>query len=214
MKKHYALLAGACLLLGTALGRSQESAPAPLIAAPGGPAALVETPQPTLGARLLMLRQRVEDWTKLRLVSQEAATPMEPAAPAKEAQVVAPPPSPPAPPPLYAVGAPCLSASRPHRSCGEKLDDWLTYRRLNYDCCCCFPKCTPCCNPPLYTYFIGNCCVQPLPVGYGPRCGCGGCSSGAHRLAGLGLGHGNFNFRQWWDNFLFKHDESGADNPK
>jgi hypothetical protein len=218
MKKRYALFAAAFLLVGSAAGRCQGPAPAAMLP-PASSAEDRDESQPTFGARLRMLGQRVGDWSRLRLVSQQVATPAEPAAAAKEIPVV-PPPPPPAAPPLYAVGAPCLCAQR-HRTCGEAIDDWLTYRRLDQDCCFCIPKCAPCCNPPLYTYFVGNCCVQPIPPGHGPLCACAGCSSNGHRPAGFLEGMqnnrfwpGNGHFRQWCDDFLFKHDESVAEGPQ
>ena len=47
--------------------------PAPMLPPPVDSAEVMDTPQPTFGARLLMLGQRVEGWARLRLVSQEAA---------------------------------------------------------------------------------------------------------------------------------------------
>src|SRR5262249_60909 len=81
--------------------------------------------------------------------------------------------------PPAAEGAPCMSGPR-HRSCWEQLDDWLTYRPLSRDCHDCFLKPAPCCEPPLYAFFIGGCCVTPAPANRG-ACGVG-CG---HRLAGF-----------------------------
>jgi hypothetical protein len=132
---------------------------------------------PAVAAKCLTLQQRLAEWGKVRQVSQP--TPM----PAAEA--ISPPANGEPLPPPTRVGEPipsmvpaqpsCLSGPG-HRPCWAQLDDWLTYRPLKQNCCDCFPKAEPCCSPPLYAFFIGNCCIQPVAPDYhgapGHRLGC------------------------------------------
>ncbi len=152
MKNACAVLAVMSLLLAAIPGRSQEAV----------------TP-----AKAQTLQQRMDGWNRLRPVSQTEAMPaMETASPPTAAEAA---PSPPhaGMAPVASLEAHCLMGPG-HKPCWEQLDDWLTYRPLSQNCCNCFPKCAPCCPPPLYTFFIGNCCVNPA----GPAC-VGRCGHGA-----------------------------------
>jgi hypothetical protein len=199
MKNACTLLVVGSLFLAAEAGRSQDTGmiEGPIVSdTPSGDLG-VPTPTP---AKCMTLQQRMQEWGKLRTVSQTVVEPAvrEPAGPAPSV-VSGPAPSPAAVQgfvPVLQVG-PCMSGPA-HRSCREQLCDWLTYRPLSreqspiwtpsrgllfwrdecwqacHSCCHCLPKCAPCCPPPLYTFFIGPCCVNPAGAGCGPACGhCG-----------------------------------------
>lgn len=150
--------------------------------------------------RSLSLPQRIKEWGKLRLVKQPPAAAVESADPAVPQSPAEPLPAPqavPAPVPDAAAGVACFSGPA-HRCCWEQLDDWLTYRPVTRSCCDCLPRCAPCCPPPLYTFFIGTCCVNSAGAGCGAPCGgFGGCGP---RPVGR-----RFQLWQGWDAFFFNH---------
>jgi hypothetical protein len=64
---------------------------------------------------------------------------------------------------------------QPRFPCLLELWQWATY--CPEPCCACGKQCTPCCNPPLYAFFLWRCaaCVHRYPdhpvehrPGYGP----------------------------------------------
>jgi hypothetical protein len=102
------------------------------------------------------------------------------------------------------TAAPCLTGPG-HGSCLEQVAGWFTYRPRYRNYCGCFPKCAPCCEPPLYTFFLGSCCVNRAAAGCrtaGEESACCGCG---HRLAGFWDGT---RLRQRLDDFLFYHHEA------
>ncbi len=154
MKNAGAVIAVVSVFLAAIPGRSQDS---------GVPAGAAETKQSAPAAKCLTLQQRMAEWGKLRQVSQTTAMPVpESTSPEVNAEAAPPAPAGTAAPPLMPTAGACL-AGPGHRPCWEQLDDWVTYRPLSQNCCDCFPKCVPCCYPPLYAFFLGNCCVQPVP---------------------------------------------------
>jgi hypothetical protein len=203
----------ASVLLTTTPGRSQDAGRAPRPIIPAAAAGSFETTQPAPVAKSLTVPQRMEGDVRLRPVSHMAAAPEQSAVPSAAPETVPIPPDSRAIYPMPLVGEPCLSGPRP-RSCWEQLDDWVTYRPLHKDCCDCLPRCAPCCPPPLYTFFIGGCCVHPT----GPVCSTPPCGSG-HRLVSLWNGvrncrywPGNLGFQFWHgsSDFLFWHGKSCA----
>jgi hypothetical protein len=191
MKNACTLLVVGSLFLAPGTGRSQDTdmITGPVIAdAPIG----VLDPTPATPAKCLTLQHRIQEWGKLRTISQTAAEPAVPE-PAKPAPSVSPEPVP-SPPPAQAIppaallSPPCMSGPG-HRCCRDQLIDWLTYRPLSHQdfhiwtpsrglcfwrdeswqgchtCCNCLPKCAPCCAPPPYTFFLGSCCVHPSEAG-------------------------------------------------
>src|SRR5262249_30575230 len=96
-----------------------------------------------------------------------------------------------------------------HRCCWEQIDDWFTYRPLTRDCCGCLPKCAPCCPPPLYTFFLGNCCVGSPGAGCCARRDTG--FGSGHRLAGLWQGVRGCCSWRGWDELLFYHPKSNTE---
>jgi hypothetical protein len=90
--------------------------------------------------------------------------------------------------PAPAGPAPCTSC-KGSNGCGyrrkwydQSLIDWLLYYPPSRQewLCACQRRCTPCCTPPLYTYFLRNCVGPDCPEGCRDRgAGCGkGCKSG------------------------------------
>jgi hypothetical protein len=59
---------------------------------------------------------------------------------------------------------PCRCSSRSScRAFCHRLCDWLTYQPLSRPgpCGCCL-KSPQCCRPPLFAFFLGNCCLSPV----------------------------------------------------
>jgi hypothetical protein len=122
--------------------------------------------------------------------SQPAPTVLPPptALPAEPEPATLPPPPPLTAEPQPPAASPCCKgacATRCH-SCAEQCDrliEWLTYRPLTR-CgpCGCLLCVSPCCHPPLYTYFLAD-CVEGGPCGHGvsahlvPAAGCQTCAS-------------------------------------
>lgn len=107
-----------------------------------------------------------------------------PLAPVAQAPLAPAPVAVPAP----AGPAPCASC-KGGNGCGyrrkwydQSLLDWLLYfppSRQEWPCSC-QRRCTPCCTPPLYTYFLRDCVGPDCPDGGHDRgAGCGkSCKSG------------------------------------
>ncbi len=75
------------------------------------------------------------------------------------------------PPPIGEASAPvemtpCKTACK---SCGHPLWGWLTYHPSSHWCDTCLIR-LPCCNPPLFAYFLDSCaarptsCYPPMPI--------------------------------------------------
>jgi hypothetical protein len=227
MKNAWITVAVTSLLLAAGPGRSQDAGMTPRLAVPDVPAGAFETTEHAPGAKCLTLQQRLQEWGKVRPASHSTTTPEEPTPPSPSLEAVPPggmlsrpfsdtggvpsltgresmAPSPTAP-----LGAPCLTGPR-HRCFWEQLNDWLTYRPLSHDVCDCFPKCVPCCDPRLYTFFIGACCVNPTGAGCRPVCAHDGCCRGGARCAGLWQGVRNCRLWHGWDDLLFYHGKDCA----
>jgi hypothetical protein len=67
-------------------------------------------------------------------------------------------------PEAHAVSSHCCAGGHCQGSHWHRLVDWLTYQPPCRHWCCCGYKCYPCCHPPLFAYFLGNCCTA-VPVG-------------------------------------------------
>jgi hypothetical protein len=190
MKNAGAVIAVVSLLLAVVPGRSQESAP---------------------GAKCLTLQQRLADWGKVRQVSQTTAMPTpESASPPATDEVVQPSPHAAAMPTTVPASECCLTGPG-HRPCWEQLDDWLTYRPLCQSCSDCCPKPVPCCNAPLYAFFIGNCCVRPVaPNPHGAPGHRVACIWDSFRNSRLWPGNVDTHLRQRLSSFFFFLGESCA----
>lgn len=72
-----------------------------------------------------------------------------------EEEADTPAPAPPQPPVAASSPCPCPAACPVPR---HRVWDWLCYRPLTRSGCCrCGYGCTPCCTPPLYTFFLQDC---------------------------------------------------------
>lgn len=153
MKNACGMIAVVSFCLATVPGMSQEG---------GNSVGTSQAMQPAPAAKCQTLQQRMVEWSRLRPAAYGSEAPLvEPASPAVVPHAVLPEPPAAAIAPVALGGEPCLTGPS-HRPCWEQLDDWLTYRPLTHSCCDCFPKCEPCCYPPLYAFFLGDCCVHPV----------------------------------------------------
>ena len=213
MKDACAFLAILCCLLATGVGNSQElgMTPRPIIA--GSSRAIMDTTQAVPAAKCLSLQQRLDGFGKVRPVSYTESPAGESTTTAQNAA-----PTPPADHAMAPMAGLCLNGPAP-RCCWEQLDDWLTYRPLEQNCCDCFPKCAPCCPPALYTFFIGTCCVAPPLAESHPRslrnlmCGCRQrLANGLDGMRSCRLWPGNFGIHFWHgpNDFLFWHGKNGT----
>jgi hypothetical protein len=216
MKKVWIFVAVASLFLAAGRSRSQDGVTVPAPVLPDVAAGALDSTQLAPGAKCLTLQQRLQEWGKVRPASDATAASVEPISP----------PSPDTPPPTLAApavaqippGAPCL-AGPGHRCFREQLVDWLTYRPLSHNICDCFPRCVPCCEPRLYLFFIGPCCVNPaegggrLACARNTACGCRDQCTGPREqpckcCSGTGLG--SFHLWHGWDDLLFNRPKNCA----
>jgi hypothetical protein len=141
-----------------------------------------------------------------------AAEPTSPPSP----DAAPPAPAEPVVSPLPPLPAPCLSGPG-HRCFRQQLIDWLTYRPLSQDICDCFPRCVPCCEPRLYLFFVGPCCVNPAEIqgratcARNAACGCRNRCAGPCEQPGKcasGKCPGSFHWWPGWDALLFNHPKT------
>jgi hypothetical protein len=206
MKNAWIFVAVASLFLAAGRCPSQDTGTLPEPVFFDLPAGALEGTQPAPGTKCLTLHQRLQEWGKVRPVSQTITSPMDPVP-----DTMPPTPLAPVAAPIAPVAAPCLTGP-PHRCFRDQLVDWLTYRPLCHNICDCFPRCTPCCEPRLYTFFIAPCCINPTGAGcraacaHDRCCGCGErqpCCKCRSRAGCFHLWHG-------WDDVLFNHPKNCA----
>jgi hypothetical protein len=198
--------------------RSQDRDTVPKPVVPEGVADAADKTQPALGARCLTLQQRLQEWGKVQPANETIAAAVEQTSPTPSPDHDPQTPAAPVVAPILPATAPCL-AGPGHRCFRQQLIDWLTYRPLSRNVCDCFPKCVPCCEPRLYLFFLGPCCVNSAEAGNhvacarnGP-CGCGERCTVAREpqcRCRSWTGLGSFHLWHGWDDLLFNHPKDCA----
>jgi hypothetical protein len=132
MKNACTLLVVGSFFLAPATVRSQDAGMMTGPVVPSTATGVVDAPPPT-PAKCLTMRQRIQEWGKLRTVSQTVAEPAVPEpAPSVSPEPVPPPAAAQAISPAAPLGGPCMSGPG-RRCCREQLRDWLTYRPLSHE---------------------------------------------------------------------------------